>query len=104
MEVKVSDASFHLFSVYGPNSTIGKKLLWETISQSISNYPNAQVVIAGDFNAILSLKDKIGGIVPPFKIMQDFNDFIRNNTLKDCIPLNGHVTWTNKRKCFMHIV
>lgn len=71
---------------------MGNKLLWDSISQSLANFPEIPVVIAGDFNALISLKDKKGGIVPPWKVMQDFNDFIRNNALIDCIPLNGNVT------------
>lgn len=35
--------------------------------------------------------------------MQDLNNLVTNFALKDCIPINGSFTWTNKRKGFTHI-
>lgn len=52
---------------------------------------------------ILSSQDKFGGIIPPPKNMQDFNNFVSNCALKDCIPINGTFTWTNRRHEFTHI-
>ena len=61
------------------------------------------MVIGGDFNALLSQSEKIGGIIPPPKMLQDFNTFVDNNNLMDVNPNNGVFTWTNKRSGFANI-
>ena len=103
MKVVVYDISFILVNVYGPTATQDKSRLWVVITQFIQAQDSLQIIIGGDFNALLSQREKIGGIFPPPKTMQDFNYFVQNNNLMDVCPANGSFTWTNKRSGFAHI-
>ena len=62
-----------------------------------------QIVVGGDFNALLDQSEKSGGIIPPTKTLRDFNAFVDNNNLMDVFPFNGIYTWTNKRAGFANI-
>jgi hypothetical protein len=48
-------------------------------------------------------EEKVGGICPPLKTIQDFAQFVENNDLMDVKPLNGKFTWTNRRAGFAQI-
>ena len=95
LHISTFDISFILINVYGPSSSKDKACLWETITHSIQIQELQQVVIGGDFNALLSQVEKIGGIIPPPKTLQDFNCFVDNNNLMDIHPRNGSFTWRN---------
>lgn len=56
--------SFYLYNIYVPNSTPGKKQLWEELNQSLYQLDFEKVILAEDFNAIINLSDKKGGIIP----------------------------------------
>ena len=76
MKVVAYDISFILVNVYGPTATQDKSRLWGVITQFIQAQDSLQIIIGGDFNALLSQREKIGGIFPPPKMMQDFNYFV----------------------------
>ena len=95
--ISAFDISFILINVYGPASALDKECLWNSITCSLQMQEQQQVVIGGDFNALLSQSEKIGGIIPPHKMILYFNTFVDNNNLMDVQPLNGSFTWTNKR-------
>lgn len=62
------------------------------------------MILVGDFNVIVALHEKQGGIFSPHKTLEDFRDFILENILKDILPKKGKFTWTNRRKEFLQIV
>lgn len=90
------DLSFLLVNVYAPNSTIGKKVLWEVLDLIFEQLGVEKVVLVGYFNAILSLNEKKGGIIPPQKMMENFNIFVQKNALIDVQLVKGTYTWKNK--------
>ncbi|XP_059067610.1 uncharacterized protein LOC131858395 [Cryptomeria japonica] len=57
----------------------------------------------GDFNALLDLDEKMGGLRMSNKVMEDFREFVQINKLIDVVPKNGLFTWTNRRAGFAHI-
>ncbi|XP_059077888.1 uncharacterized protein LOC131876487 [Cryptomeria japonica] len=63
----------------------------------------SKVIAVGDFNAILDIDEKMGGLRKPTKVMEDFRDFIANCKLVDIHPKNGRFTWTNRRLNFANI-
>jgi hypothetical protein len=97
------EISFLLINVYGPNSTQDKLKLWDNLTQLIQSQQSQLVIIGGDFNAVLSQSEKIGGISPPTKTIQDFSQFVDNNGLMDIPPIQGKFTWTNRRDGFAQI-
>lgn len=58
------------------------------------------VILVGDFNIIVSLQEKQGGVYPP-RIMEDFVAFSQDNTLIEIIPEKGKISWTNQIRGFI---
>lgn len=53
------------------------------------------MVLGGDFNAILSLSEKLGWLVKLNRSHQEFVDFALMSNLQDLSFFNGDFTWTN---------
>lgn len=78
--------------------------MWEELNQSLSQLDSQILILESDFNVILSQSDKKGGIIPPQKTLEDFNEFVSNNALTNVKLGNGNYTWTNKGRDFLQII
>ncbi len=88
---------FILINVYGPNSIIGKKVVWDEISMVLLEYKDSLIILGGDFNTIVSLDEKVGGSQHLTLSSIDFKLWIDKHCLLE-IPSNNDVyTWNNKR-------
>ena len=85
LNISAFDISFFLINVYGPTSSLDKACLWNSITCSLQMKEQQQVVIGGDFNALLCQSKKTGGIIPPHKTILNFNAFVDNNNLMDVL-------------------
>lgn len=97
------NVSFPLINVYGPIKIVDKLKLWRDISSKIATLKSDKIIIARDFNAILDLDDKSGGLRMSNQVMEDFRDFVNINHLLDVVPKNGRFMWTNRRANFARI-
>lgn len=61
------------------------------------------MLVAGDFNALLDIDEKKGGLRMTNRVMQDFKEFVSNKNLFDVVLKNGCYTWTNRRAKFASI-
>ncbi|XP_059066286.1 uncharacterized protein LOC131857617 [Cryptomeria japonica] len=95
---------FPLVNVYGPIKTEEKAKVWKDISDKIGSLNNDRVIVEGDFNALLDLEEKRGGLKMNNKVMEYFRDFVTLNHLFDVIPKNGRYTLTNRRENFAKIL
>lgn len=82
---------FHLLNIYGPSSTIGKQKIWEIPCIILASFLEGLFILGGDFNAILSLRDKTEGIVPPSISIENFNYFVLNNGFHLMATLLGEI-------------
>lgn len=57
-----SNTKFILINVYGLNDMIRKKIVWDELSIVISEFKDSPIILGGDFNTIISLDEKVGGI------------------------------------------
>ncbi|GMI87113.1 hypothetical protein HRI_002380600 [Hibiscus trionum] len=78
-------------NIYAPNSDADRKIFFEQISGILSNvsYP---VMVAGDFNTVLSKEEKFGGC-PSSNGMRAFAEFINSNRLVNIPMVGGIYTW-----------
>lgn len=95
--------SFMLFNIYDPSSIVGKVRLWKQLSNMFQRFQDQNIILGGDFNAITSLHEKKGGILPPSRTMEDFVAFINDKDLFDVILSKGTFAWNNKRDGFCQI-
>ena len=51
----------------------------------------------------MNQNEKIGGISPPLRTIEDFTNFVDNNGLMDIPPSQGMYTWSNRRDGFAQI-
>lgn len=98
-----SNLKFWLFNVYGPSGVLEKRILWNFLVSLATPLWNVFLIFGRDFNAITSMDEKAGGIIPNKHFISDFCNFIHSLNLVDCKPLNGSFTWTNMRRDFCHI-
>lgn len=100
----VDDLQFHLINVYGLIKTEDKARVWNELSNRVKTIGKDWLVIVGDFNAILDLNDKNGGLRKSNRVMEDFREFVAVNEVFDVVPKNGQFTLTNRRLNFMRIL
>ena len=103
LKVEHFDLKFLIFNIYGPTSTNDKKNLWVVLTNLIQQEREMNFILGGDFNALLSMTGKKGGICAPIRTIQGFSSFVEDNNLSDIFPYNGLYTWTNRRIGFLEI-
>ncbi|GLJ04917.1 hypothetical protein SUGI_0006430 [Cryptomeria japonica] len=91
---------FPLINVYGPTNLVVKQHVWKVLTEKIQPLKNGLTMVMGDFNVLLDVDEKKGGLRMSNKVMDDFRDFIQANRLFDIVPV---FTWTNRRANFAHI-
>ena len=84
-------------NVYGPQVAEERKGMIRDLEElkTISN--NLQWILVGDFNIIMSLAEKKGGIRQLDRDAEDFSNFIDTTKMVDLKTNNGQFTWNNKR-------
>ncbi|XP_057826902.2 uncharacterized protein LOC131038480 [Cryptomeria japonica] len=97
IKCKVGGIGFPLVNIYGPVTIDEKLRVWLEIYDQLQVLEKHKVIMAGDFNTILDIDDKDGGLRKSTKVMEDFREFISKCQVMDVIPQNGKFTWTNRR-------
>ena len=87
-----SDLKFILVNTYGPNNLAGKKQVWNELSSLFWKYKEARIVIGGDFNSIISLNEKRGGLAQLSRSSLHFLNWIVDQGLIDIPIKNGTFT------------
>lgn len=90
----VNQYSFVATLVYGYNTMIARRSLWDDLCNWSSNFP---WIILGDFNSLLSQEDKHNGaLVSTYKV-SDFRSCCSDLGLSDLNFSGCHFTWMNGR-------
>ena len=90
------DYLFIVTIVYGFNTVEQRKSLWQEM-KTMSKGVTQPCLITGDFNAILSTKDRLdGGLVTKNEI-QDFGDCVRDMEVTELQWKGNYYTWNNKQ-------
>lgn len=71
-----SNISFPFFNVYGSIKVGDKVAVWEQIRARVRSLDCNLLVLGGNFNMILDLKEKSGELSKENKSMVDFRDFV----------------------------
>ena len=80
--------------VYGYNTVIARRALWEDLQKWSSNFP---WIILGDFNSILSQDDKHNGEHVSSYEVSDFRTCCSVLGLSDLNYTGCQFTWTNEK-------
>ncbi|GLJ32356.1 hypothetical protein SUGI_0651160 [Cryptomeria japonica] len=76
VQYRPSMLELELWNIYGPTNSQEKAKLWEEIESFVSLNRNKKLIIGGDFNVILDLADKHGGIRKITREILDFKNFV----------------------------
>lgn len=88
--------SWYLTGVYGPTNHLLKPNFWQDLT-SFGSLFDGLWCVAGDFNAILEQKDKIGGRPFASGSVCRFKRFIDDRELIDLSFTGNPFTWNNRR-------
>jgi hypothetical protein len=86
--------SFEATFIYGATSYLDRQQLWTDLQQLCVVTP---WVVLGDFNAIRSPMEKVGGDRTWLTWMEDFNSCIQSTELLDLRYSGCQYTWSNKQ-------
>ncbi|XP_042952137.1 uncharacterized protein LOC122289225 [Carya illinoinensis] len=85
-----------LTGFYGHPVTSKRKLSWNLLRE-LKPSQGIPWLCIGDFNEILSQKEKVGGVPRPYKQMEEFREAIEFYSIES-IPTKGNrYTWSNNR-------
>ncbi|XP_004252671.1 uncharacterized protein [Solanum lycopersicum] len=87
---------FHLTVVYGFNTIEQRKSLWSDMIQ-IGQNVNHPWIIVGDFNAMLSPKDRLAGVPVNENEIKDFSNCVKVMGLNEVQWKGNYYTWNNKQ-------
>lgn len=82
--------------MYAPNSVQGRRILCELLL--IFNAGDEDWLVGGDFNAILHVDEKIGGMQRNAWVLSDIQRFVQESNLIDLGYVGYSFTWNNKRQ------
>nr|XP_027101056.1 uncharacterized protein LOC113720378 [Coffea arabica] len=91
-----SGCSVHFSAIYTRCSKVGRRELWAAM-EGLSGDVCGPWLLAGDFNVISSLEERVGGSPANQRNMEEFNESIGICGLAE-VPFDGAAfTWTNGR-------
>ncbi|XP_057790850.1 uncharacterized protein LOC131007957 [Salvia miltiorrhiza] len=94
VDILFSSYSFRVAIVHGSCNYITRRILWDDISSCMV----PQMVILGDFNAVLGAHERRGRRLPSRISSRDFQAFIDRHTLIQAPTSGPFFTWTDRRK------
>jgi exonuclease III len=91
-------------NVYGPQLLDDKKRMIAALENLRDRHMNSHWILAGDFNIIVTLAEKKGGLRRLDKDVEVLSDFIEKLSLVDIRTCSGNFTWNNKRTSHRQVV
>ncbi|XP_020243302.1 uncharacterized protein LOC109821533 [Asparagus officinalis] len=84
-------------AIYGLNVNEARKDLWMELSHMKQSIGNLPWLLCGDFNAMITSEEKLGGSQLSEADTKDFRDFIEVSLLTHLKTLGCFFTWNNKQ-------
>ena len=84
-------------AVYGPSIPGERAKFLQNIRKLSTMHHESYLILGGDFNMILNLSEKKGGIRREDPDMALFRELLQDLHLVDIPTVNGDFTWNNRR-------
>ena len=98
-----SKLTFALFNLYVPVMYAEKKECWKNLNAFLELHSPNNIIIAGDLNIVMNLKEKRGGSSSRDQMIHVVEDIVLQWDLMDFKPKKGLYTWTNNMTGEDHI-
>lgn len=95
--------NFLLINIYGPNSIQDKRKVWIEISSLMDDFKNQNIIIGGDFNAVLRVNEKWGGITIESQTTKELQELMNKNKLMEIKSETRNYTQNNRCAGFIRI-
>ena len=92
---KATNKAIRMTAVYADTDYMKRRDLWNYI-YSRNSWTSEPWIIGGDFNTIMNTGEKLGGVHPNIRAMNDFSLFQHENNLIDIGFEGPTYTWCNK--------
>ncbi|KAF5200299.1 Dnase i-like superfamily protein, partial [Thalictrum thalictroides] len=92
----INGSSFMLTTVYGSNDLVARRDLWSYLMNFAATNTLPWLVL-GDYNAIMSAQEKVGGAGVTNYDTADLSNCVANSGLVDLRFTGNYLTWCNKR-------
>ncbi|XP_026420116.1 uncharacterized protein LOC113316107 [Papaver somniferum] len=89
----------HVCFVHASYIQVTRRSLWQQLVSSGGGIP---WLVIGDFNCILRLDEKKGGLEPRSSAINEFSDWLDDNSLFEADALGSKFTWTNRQSVSDH--
>lgn len=86
-----------LSTVYAKNTIVGRRQLWQDLSQIHASSIHGPWVVLGDFNCVFGAHEKRGGNPPNATSCYEFQQMCSSCNLLDVDTKGLSYTWTNRR-------
>ncbi|XP_020272510.1 uncharacterized protein LOC109847689 [Asparagus officinalis] len=96
VQLKNGKLSCLMSMVYASNQRENRKRLWQDLLEIKQNV-NCPWLVGGDFNAIISAEEKMGGAPISDADTEDFQNFISSSQLLHIKSIGCFYTWNNKQ-------
>lgn len=92
----ISKLIFVVINIYGKNSIQVKRKVYIDISNFMEDFPNQNFIIGGNFNAVMSMSEKWGGITRESHTTMEFKEWVNKNEMMEIKFENDNYTWINR--------
>ena len=95
--VQSNKGNFYLSFVYGHPNPSFRNHLWERLERTFTTREGSPLLIMGDFNKILSNREKRGGRQRPELSFQDMRRMVRCCNFSDLKSIGDRFSWAGQR-------
>ncbi|XP_026435777.1 uncharacterized protein LOC113333560 [Papaver somniferum] len=92
--ITISVEGVHIYFVHASYIQVTRRRLWQQLVMQDSITP---CLVMGDFNCVLRLNEKKGGLEPRTSVINDFSDWMDDNSLFETDSLSSNFTWSNRQ-------
>ncbi|XP_026459772.1 uncharacterized protein LOC113360461 [Papaver somniferum] len=92
--ITISVNGVHISIVRASSDQVTRRALWNQLDMGAQRVP---WLVVGDFNCVLRNKEKKGGAIPRTAVLNEFSDWLDDNSLFEAESLGSKFTWSNRQ-------
>ncbi|XP_026399721.1 uncharacterized protein LOC113295604 [Papaver somniferum] len=100
-DIEVAVDGVHISFVRASYVQVTRRRLWQQLDMQDSVTP---WLVMGDFNCVLRLDEKKGGLEPRTSVINEFSDWMDDNDLFEADSLGTKFTWSNRQSGSSRII
>ncbi|XP_026455082.1 uncharacterized protein LOC113356225 [Papaver somniferum] len=99
--ITISVNGVHISIVHASSDQVTRRALWNQLDMGAQRVP---WLVVGDFNCVLRNEEKKGGAIPRTTAVNEFSDWLDDNSLFEAESLGSKFTWSNRQSGVRRII